>query len=216
MSRFKVLVMIFLGTVIGGVVIMTKAASKIISDNMDIDIVTKENTEILSNYQNNLDMIKNEMDEIALPNEEGNINWYKLNGKKIDKDLEEIYTSMMRDIRICYLYATDDGSVFTDSNYVGRFNSYEKIKAKEFNSLIKGYSNNNKDCLSRFNGYYESYFTEDKKYEEVKDLINKARSYYQEIKDKEFKNYTVMLDNENKKIEIIKEMADLLYEKVKK
>ena len=182
-------------------------------DNMTIIVVNDENNILLERYNSNLKIIENNLNEVSTSNEDGTIKWYFFKKRDIDEQLLNIYDNLIADLRICYIYATDDGTNYTDSNYINRFKDYDKIKQKDFDNLIIGYNFNNSGCLERFNRY-DSWIDNSSKFEEIKYFINEIQKYFKEIEYKEFNNYNEVIRNEDKKIGMLKEISEYLKRKL--
>lgn len=148
------------------------------------------------------------MEYVSIFNNDVNkdISWfsYKLEMPEIEKN---VYDSLVRDIRNCYVYFNDDGSTFTNSNYLSKFKDMNKISKKEFEDKTKLYSNYNKSCLDNFNKYEDLLLNK-----ELKDLEVVVRPIliYKEIYNMDVNNYEELLKNEYYKASLIKNVSDFL------
>ena len=87
-----------------------------LSHNKNIIISTQNNIEKNNELNEILKKMKDNMDYISINNESLNIkpswSYYKL---ELPENQKQIYDYLIRDIRVCYIYFTDDGTTYSDS-----------------------------------------------------------------------------------------------------
>ncbi len=181
----------------------------------------KIDTNLMNTYNDNLIAIKDTLDLITIPSEDGIIDWYKLkDNNKIDKDLKDAYEYFLIPIRNYYLYTTGEGfnkvgdnDSFSNSNFLANFTNKKRISIKEYNSIMKNYSLYNMDTIGSF---YTDYLSLQNVliYKDIKKPLQDLANYYLEIKNKKFNNYSLVLECEAKKSELIKVFIETLKNKL--
>ena len=177
-------------------------------NNDEYVVNSSENNKLLSVYQNLLKDIRDNMDYVSVSNDDINkyISWtsYKL---EMPEENKNIYDSLVRDIRYCYVYFTDDGSTYTNSNYLGKFKNMKKVTKKEFEEKTKLYSDYNNNCLNNFDKYEDLLLNENLKDLE---LVIRPILLYKDIYNMDVNNYEELLKNEYYKASLIKNVSDFL------
>ena len=133
MKKIFVIVLIFILIVIGISIFLFNRSNTIIID-------SDENKRLLSEYNENLDIIKDDLDYISVSNSDNSIQWYEFKNSNIDENILNVINMLIRDIGTFYIYATDDGTTYSYSNYLSKFDRYQKISENEFNKIIKNYN----------------------------------------------------------------------------
>lgn len=104
--------------------------------------------------ENNINVIKENMDDITISNDE--FNWYKLKKLDIsDKKLKDTYNLLVADIRTCYLLETDLKNKIYDNLKILSFKNKKDISKEELLEL------SNNDCLNNFNKYNSLVLSDD-------------------------------------------------------
>lgn len=181
----------------------------IISCNNNVTINTKNNLEKYNELKKIFVRIKDNMDYISINNEELNIepswSYYKLDLKENTK---QIYDYLIRDIRVCYIYFTDDKNTYSDSNFLGKFDNLDKVSKTKFDKLTKDYEMYDNRCLENFNKYYYDLLEGD----EVADLkiILEPILLYKKFHNYEFNDYESILNAEYYKASLIYNITEYL------
>ena len=192
-------------------------------------IDTKENKEILTKYNKLLDNIKNNMEEISNSNPEFNrtYNWntYKL---KLDNDAEMQYNWAIIRLTDCYLYyRTND---FTNTDFIRKFESYDKISKKKFNEIMLSYDESSNYCYEGFAStfYYVDYeepyvkpYADNYDVRELELFIKPIVVNHIEKRNKWYKpkNYNELLNEEYYRVSLLNNLSEYLkikYEKENK
>ena len=177
--------------------------------NRQIIINSEENNKLLEKYNSIIKNIEDNMNSIMISNEDDSIIWFYFNNEIKDTKKRSLFNNVVRDIRNSYYYSNTD--IYSHSNYVDKFSGYEKVKKKDFEELMMGYNFNN-DYLINFIYYKDNIL--DSEYEKIKMIANEIYDYYLSIKDKEFKDYKSVLENEIKKMEYIEKLTKYLVDNV--
>ena len=177
-------------------------------NNKEFIVNSSENNKLLNEYENILNDIYDNMNYVSVSNDDVNkdISWtsYKL---EMPEENKNVYDSLVRDIRYCYVYFTDDGSTYTNSNYLSKFKNMNKVSKKEFEEKTKLYSNYNASCLDNFDKYEDLFLNK-----ELKDLevVIRPILIYKNIYNMEVNSYEELLKNEYYKASLIKNVSDFL------
>lgn len=173
-------------------------------------IKSEETIKIYKAFNDNLAKLESVMDDIATgDNKSGYTRWNKIKNRSgIDEILLYKYDYLIQNINACHMYATDNGDKLTYANYIKRFENFDKISKKTFEKTIEGYEINN-SCLNLF--IEDSYDTRELD-EPIKNSIIKINDYYRKIERRKYNNYYSILDNENKKIELLVNLANAIKE----
>ena len=163
----------------------------------------------IETYHQNLQTIKENLDAIALPSEDGILDWAILKNK--DKEKEN-YISIVRYLRLYYMMCTGagtnrigDGSSYTDSQFLEKNFNKKAVSEKEWKSLMKTYQRVLKESLNPFIDY-ENFFPYPLD-EKLKETLQKIADYNQNIKENQFKTYEEVLENEVKESELMKDLS---------
>lgn len=120
-----------------------------------------------ASIERNLNVIKDNMDEITIIDEDSN--WSELKETNIDdKQLKETYNLLVKDITKCYLVSTDLKNKVYDNKKVLSFKNKRSISEKDLLSLSK-----NENCLKDFEKYNSLTLSD---YEETSEKIKKQIS----------------------------------------
>lgn len=180
----------------------------IFNDYEEYVIKNYKNDQLLKKYYEVINDIYTNMEYVSISNNEVNkdISWtsYKLEMSEVENS---VYDSLVRDIRYCYVYFTDDGNEYTNSNYLDKFKELDKISKKAFKEEIKLYSEYNKSCLDNFDKYEDLFLNNDLKDLEV---IVRPLLIYKDIYNMDVNNYEDLLKNEYYKASLIKNISDFL------
>jgi hypothetical protein len=153
-------------------------------------------------YDENIKNIKNNMNEITVPNE--NFYWWELKDFNIqDEHYKQTLNLLVADIRMCYLALTDDGTRYTGSNSIIKYRNKNTITTQELERLR--YDMNHKWCLDYFNRYFNMTLsndseTETKVFEKVNsiiflkqsDLFQKQNPTYNELVSRKIIETTIL------------------------
>ena len=189
-------------------------------------IDTKENKEILTKYNKLLDNIKNNMEEISNSDPEFNrtYNWntYKL---KLDNDAQSQYNWAITSLTACYLYyRTND---FTNTDFIRKFESYDKISKKKFNEIMLSYDESSNYCYRGFAStfYYVDYeepyvkpYDDDYDVRELELFVKPIVVNYIEKRNKWYKpkNYNELLNEEYYRVSLLNNLSEYLKIKYEK
>lgn len=189
-------------------------------------IDTKENREILEKYNKLLDNIKNNMEEISNSDPEFNrtYNWntYKL---KLDNDAQSQYNCAITSLTACYLYyRTND---FTNTDFIRKFESYDKISKKKFNEIMLSYDESSNYCYRGFAStfYYVDYeepyvkpYDDDYDVRELELFVKPIVVNYIEKRNKWYKpkNYNELLNEEYYRVSLLNNLSEYLKIKYEK
>lgn len=189
-------------------------------------IDTKENREILEKYNKLLDNIKNNMEEISNSDPEFNrtYNWntYKL---KLDNDAQSQYNWAITSLTACYLYyRTND---FTNTDFIRKFESYDKISKKKFNEIMLSYDESSNYCYRGFAStfYYVDYeepyvkpYDDDYDVRELELFVKPIVVNYIEKRNKWYKpkNYNELLNEEYYRVSLLNNLSEYLKIKYEK
>ena len=177
-------------------------------NNKEFIVNSSENNKLLNEYENILNDIYDNMNYVSGSNDDVNkdISWtsYKL---EMPEENKNVYDSLVRDIRYCYVYFTDDGITYTNSNYLSKFKNMNKVSKKEFEEKTKLYSKYNASCLDNFDKYEDLLLNK-----ELKDLevVIRPILIYKNIYNMEVNSYEELLKNEYYKASLIKNVSDFL------
>lgn len=177
-------------------------------NNKEYVVDSTANNKLLIEYESILNDIYDNMNYVSVSNDDVNkdISWatYKL---EMPEENKNVYDSLVRDIRYCYVYFTDDGSTYTNSNYLSKFKDMDKISKNEFEEKTKLYSNYNNSCLDNFDKYEDLFLNN-----ELNDLevVIRPILIYKDIYNMDVKNYEELLKNEYYKASLIKNASDFL------
>ena len=180
------------------------------NDNYKIDI--QQTNESWLNIDNNLKIMKKNMDSITESNE--NFNWWQLKDFDIEDDnYERILNNLVTTVRRCYLEYTDDGTNYTDSNPIRKFRDKKYITKKELEKLNFDMNNElNHGAISNFNNYSEHLIgLQQELADKVLNKINtilliESTNLFQNEKA----NYNELLLRKSMEIELVKEISDFL------
>jgi len=101
-------------------------------------------------YDQSLENIKNNMDEIMSPSE--NFEWGELKDFEIDdKDYQDTLNRLAVSIRMEYIELTDNGDFYSNNNYVRNFRNSNVITESQLNDLIL--YTNSENVSNRFSSY---------------------------------------------------------------
>lgn len=115
-------------------IILSSFLSIIIYKNYNKNIDIQISNQVWNNYDESINIIKNNMDKITEPNE--NFNWWVLKDFDIsDNEYELTLDRMVTDIRRCYLEYTDDGTLYTNTNPIRKYREKKFITKEELNEL---------------------------------------------------------------------------------
>lgn len=204
MKKIFVIVLVFILIVIGISIFLFNRSNTIIID-------SDENKKLLNEYNENLEIIKNDLEYISVSNYDDSIQWYEFKNSNIDENLLNVINMLIRDIGTFYIYATDDGTTYSYSNYLSKFDSYQKISESEFNKIINNYNSSNMQLLSLFDKYND-YFVNDnlREMKILKIIVSPMIGYSRTIYNNSVKNYNELLVNEYNKIFYIKNITNYL------
>lgn len=165
-----------------------------------IIVNNEENSKLLENYNMKLSQFENEMNEIAIGNNESSFNkWTSLKNRYYDSTSLQLYDLLIQYLNNCYMYAIDDGTNISYSNYISKFTDLKRINKNDFENLIVGYEINNEGCLRNFNSMKIIVINNNN----LLELVDEFDIYYSSVKNKKFQNYKEILQNENKKIDLM-------------
>lgn len=119
----------------------------VINNKKNINI--EKTNELWSIYDSNLENVKNNMDEITIPNE--NFFWWELKDFNInDTEYKKVLNKLVSDIRMCYLRFTDEDEIYTIYNPLVNYRDKTEITKEELAIL-----NTMKPCVTndRFISY---------------------------------------------------------------
>lgn len=166
-------------------------------------VTIKISDEWISNYQEKLGNIKNNMDYVSIDNDNNySVNWnsYKLD---LGADQNKVYELIIGKIKWCYLMANNDANDVDNSFSIMTFNN----KRQDFNKIKELYNLNN-SCLKDFNSYKEFFDVEN---DDLKDLeIVLTPIFLFNGQPTDFRNYQELLDYEYHKISLISNVSDFL------
>ncbi len=202
---------------ISGIIVLIGVFSFIsilIYKNYNYKIDIQQTNQSWLNIDNNLESIKNNMDSITESNEY--FDWWQLKDFDIEDDVyEKFLNNLVMLIRRCYLYYTDDGTYYTDTNPIRNFRDKKYITKKELEKL--NYEMNNEvkfGTIADFENYSEKLLGMP---QEVADKVfNKLNTLLLIMPTNLFQNenatYNELLLRKSMEIELIKEISDFLVE----
>lgn len=179
-----------------------------LSHNKNIIISTQNNIEKNNELNEILKKMKDNMDYISINNESLNIKpswlYYKL---ELPENQKQIYDYLIRDIRVCYIYFTDDGTTYSDSNFLGKFDNLDEVPKSKFDKIVKDYEIYDNFCLENFNKYYDLL-----KKDEVRDLkiIIEPILLYKDFHTYQINDYEELLNKEYYKASLIYNITEYL------
>lgn len=130
-------------------------------------------------YDQNMESIKNNMDDITYSNDEWF--WFELKNFNIDdKDYQRTLNNIVSDIRMCYIENNDDGTFYSDSNPIKKYRNINTITNKELENLNNAMRN--ETCLKRFQKYStlinsNNNDTQEKLLDKINNMDNIMQSY---------------------------------------
>ena len=203
--------------IILGVIVLIGLSSLIsisIYKNYNYKIDIQQTNQSWSNIDNNLERIKNTMDSITESNE--NFDWWQLKDFDIeDDDYEKFLNDLVMLIRRCYLYYTDDGTYYTDTNPIRKFRDKKYITKKELEKLNYDMNNEVKfGPIADFENYSEHLLGMSQ--EVANRVFNKLNTLLLIKSTNLFQNenatYNELLLRKSMEVELVKEVSDFLEE----
>lgn len=194
-------------------IILSSFLSIIIYKNYNNKIDIQLSNQSWDSYDNSLENIKKNMEDITEPNE--NFDWWILKDFDIADDNYELnLNQLVATVRMCYIDFTDDGTRLTNSNPIRKFRDKKYITKKELEKLNFDMYNDSEygGCLSRFDDFNGVLISEDK--EEWEEFLKQTSSVIM-IKDTDlFTNqnatYNELLLRKTMEVHLIEDMSEFL------
>lgn len=189
-------------------IIVTIITVVLLPKEIKMKINTIDNTLKIKMYNDEIINIEANLNYISIPNKDNTIKWYEFKDLDIqDSNLINTYNSLLSDIRICYQYATDDGTKYTHSNYLSKFKNKKEITKKEFKELINAYSTT--ECLDVFEKYNDLILSNNNQAsKEIYSIIKPLLIFKNTVNNIE--NYKELLNTEYIKISLLSNITDYL------
>lgn len=176
----------------------------------DSIIIIEDKNNLLDKYNELLGNIKNNMDIVSTNNSELNskVAWsyYKV---EMDSNSKYIYNSIIKDIRICYVYMNDEEDTYSNSNFLKQFNNFDRISEKQFSIIMKQFNNYNDSCLNNFSKYDDLFIIENQNIKELK-MVVEPIMFFQKYSNQNINNYNELLNYEYQKVSLISNIVDFL------
>lgn len=182
----------------------------LLKSKIDIESVNKD----WKSYDLSIENIKNNLDPITENNE--NFYWWKLKDFDIeDKEYEQMLNSLVANVRMCYLYFTDNGELYTNSNPIRKFREKDYITYEELERLNDFMYVDTKYCLNRFEQYNDTILISSDGYSKNKFLneINKINVIKEtKLFSNKEANYNELLLRKIMEVHLIEDLSEFIKE----